>query len=281
MSNTIRTALLAFLVLMPLASHAAEMGSFDDIKGAQTDAIKASAKKPEDMPKETDLEASEFWTEFRLGLLNLTGNTQSLSLSGGNHTMYRYKRFENNWRIGGYYSHVFSVRSQAGLTGTVARYIYGTYRFDYYILERLTYYVGGGGYTDRYNGIELSGVGFTGFRYFFLKSTTHYLSGSAGYQFAGEDRVAPSPDAKLNYAVAEIDYWQQLNDHVALSHRTAALEDVVHGYGVRVDSKTELKVNMTKRLALVLGFELKFRNRPVPGFKKLDTITEFLVAAKF
>lgn len=285
--NSMRFLICAILSAMvcatffPSRGFAADVGSFDDIKSDQTDAIGKARKKPEELTKDTDLTGSEFSTDFRLGLLNITGNTRSLSISGGNHTMYRYKRFENNWRMGAYYSHVFSVRSQAGLTGTVARYIFGTYRFDYYILDRFTYFVGGGGYTDKYNGVELSGIGFTGFRYFFLKKPRYYLSGSGGYSYTYEDRVAPTANASLHYALVELEYWQKYNDHVSLLQNVKGLQNVKHGYDVRAESKTELKVGMTDHLAIVLGFNLKFRNRPVPGFKKLDTITEFLLSVTF
>ncbi len=258
-----------------------DVGSFDDLKGDETDAVGATKKDHQDYMKERDLDGTDFFTEFRLGLLNLTGNTRSLSVSGGNHTRYRYKRFENNWKVGGYYSHVFSVRSQAGLTGTVARYIYGNYRFDYYITDRFSYFVGGGGYTDRFSGIELSGFGFTGFRYFFLKAPGYYLTGAGGYQYAYEDRVAPNPDGSFSMGMGELNYWQRFNDNVSFSNDLKLLENVAHGYDFRLQNKSELKVSMTKRLAIVLGFEIKFRNRPVPGFKKLDTITECMFSARF
>jgi len=258
-----------------------DLGSFDDLSDDQKDAIKDSKKKPEELAKDIDLEGTEFKTDFRVGLLNLTGNTRSLSVSGGNHTKYRYKRFENNWRVGGYYAHVFSVRSNAGLTGTTARYIYGVYRLDYYILQRLTFFAGGGGYTDRFSGIELAGMGFGGLRYFFLRSPTYYLSGALGYDYQYEDRVAPSPSVGMNSALLELSYWQKLNEHVWITEDVKVLEDVVHGNNLRVTSETELKVGMTKHLALVVGFDLRFRNRPVPGFKKLDTVTEFLLSVNF
>ncbi|HPQ81596.1 MAG TPA: DUF481 domain-containing protein [bacterium] len=282
-SVCIIAALFASLVTVffPQPADAEGPKSFDDVKGSQTEAPKVGAKGHKSYLKEKDLGGTEFSTEFTAGLLNLTGNTRSLSVSGGNHTLYRYKRFENNWRVGGYYSRVFSVRSQAGLTGTVARYIYGSYRMDYYISDRLSYFAGGGGYTDRFNGIELSGIGSTGFRYFFLKEPEYYLSGAAGYRYAYEDRVAPNPGASYHTALAELNYWQQLNDRVSITNDMSLLENVLDGNDFRAGNKTALKVNMTDRLALVLGFELKFRNRPVPGFKKLDTITEFLLSATF
>lgn len=272
---------LLLLIALPSGALADPPESFDAIKGDQTDAVGGTKRGFEDYLKEKDLEGTEFFTEFRAGLLNLTGNTRSLSVSGGNHTLYRYKRFENNWKVGGYYSRVFSVQSNAGLTGTVARYIYGSYRFDYYITDRLSYFAGGGGYSDRFNGIELSGFGLTGLRYFFLKSSNYYLSGAAGYQYAYEDRVAPNPNGNFHMGMGQLNYWQRFNKAVSLSNNLTVFENVVNGYDFRLGNKTELRVGMTKHLALVLGFEVKFRNRPVPGFKKVDTITEFLLAAKF
>lgn len=275
--------ILLFFILLPspASSEEKDLGGFEDLMKDQEGAISGSKQNAKELAKGVDLEATEFSTEFRVGLLNLTGNTKSISVSGGNHTKYRYKRFENNWRVGGYYSRVFSVSSNAGLTGTVARYIYGVYRFDYYILDRLTAFVGGGGYTNRFSGIDLAGIGFGGLRYFFLKNPNYYFSGAAGYNYEYEDRVVPRPSTGIHSALVELNYWQKLNDRVSITQDVIILEDVRHGNDVRVKSKTELKVGMTKHLALVVGFELRFRNRPVSGFKKLDTMTEFLLAASF
>ncbi len=273
--------LILTLLAAPAFAEDVDLGDFGDLKDDQKDAISDTRKKTRDFLKPFDINKTEFFTEFKAGFLGLTGNTQSISVSGGNHTKYRYKRFENNWKVGGYYSRVFSITSNSGLTGTTARYIYGIYRFDYYLTDKTSLFTAGGGYSDRFSGIDLAGMGMIGARHFLLRKPKYFLSLAGGYDYEYEDRVTPRPNVSMNSVLGELNYWQQFNGNVSLSNNLQFLEDFIHGYNFRLKNKTELKVRMTKRLALVTTFEVRLRNEPVPGFKKVDTITELLLSAKF
>ena len=240
------------------------------------------ADKVEDQNKvgHIDLESSKFTMETNVGVVNSTGNTLSISVSGTNQTKYRYKRFENLWRAGAYYMRVFSAR-ESGVIGTAAKYIYGNYRFDYYLSHRVTIYAGGGGYTDEIKGIELSGEGFGGLGLYLLQGENYYLKSSVGYNYTYEDRNPPDPSVNIHSASLEMNYLQNFGEQLTLTDDLQVLQDVVHGHEVRVNNRLALNVALNKYLGIVTAFSLRFDNRPVTGFKKLDTLSELALSIKF
>ncbi len=241
----------------------------------------ASAKKIETpLVEEIDFHGTDFSTQTRLGLANSTGNTRSLTITGGNDTKYRYHRFENRWRAGAYYERIFA-KTNSTAAGTQARYIYGTYRLDVYLKQYFSVYVGGGGYSDEIKGIDLGGQGFGGVRFFVIRRPETLLALSFGYDFTWEDRVAPTPDKKINSATQLVEFQQKLNSIVTFQQRAESLVNVKDGYDTRVNSRTAIDVKLAKHLSLLVAFELRLDNRPVPGYKKLDTLTDVSLEVTF
>lgn len=264
-----RSLLLLIAVFCPLTAWAQ----------AADEAKKEQARQAA-LGETIDLEVNEFKNESRLGLIFTTGNTGSVAISGNNTTKYRIRRFENTINAGAHYNRITSTTGTTG-TGTTARYIYGTYRLDYYLLPKMTVYGGGGGYTDRIKGIDVAGQGFTGVTYYFFRQKNLDLGASLGYDFTFEDRLPPTGDQGIHSAAAGLVYRQDLNDLVTISEKIEALDDVQRGRDFRLQSRSDLKVKMTTHLALGVGFHLRFDNVPVPGFKKLDTLSDVSLVVSF
>lgn len=230
---------------------------------------------------EFDLTKNEFKDETRFGLVFATGNTKSLVLSGSSYTLWRIKRWENKWKLGALFNRIYTSTNSTVTPGTLANYVYGTYRLDYYLTERFTLFVGGGGYTDEIKGMDLSFLGFAGASYFFWRTPKTHLRGSLGYAYAFEDPIAPNPDDNIHSVAEELEFLYKFNDNVSFFQSVNALENVEDGHDVRINSDTEIKAGVTKHFAVVTAFRLRFDNQPVPGFKKLDTITDVSLAATF
>jgi putative salt-induced outer membrane protein YdiY len=230
---------------------------------------------------EFDLTKNEFKDDTRFGLVFQTGNTKSLVLSAGSYTLYRIKRWENKWKFGALFNRIYTATSSTVTPGTIANYIYGTYRLDYYLTERFTLFVGGGGYTDEIKGMDLSFLGFAGAGYFFWRNPKTYLRGSLGYAYTFEDPVAPNPDDNIHSIAEELEFLYKFNDNVGFFQNVNALENVEDGHDVRVNSDTEIRAGIIKHLAVVTAFRIRFDNQPVPGFKKLDTITDVSLALTY
>lgn len=228
-----------------------------------------------------DLTKNHFEHETRIGAILSTGNTRSFSASGNSRTLFRVKRWENKWRLGAYYTRIFSSTNPSVSEGTLARYIFGTYRIDYYFLQNTTVYWGGGGYTDEIKGIELAGNGFTGVSHYLVRTEKTAFRLAGGYDFTYEDRVPPAASEAIHSATQEIYFLRHINDIVSVSQGINAWENLVEGSDFRLNSDTELKVKLNDHLGLVLAYHLRFDNQPVTGFKKLDTITDFSVAITF
>ena len=234
-----------------------------------------------DVKREFDLNADFFSNETKIGFLNATGNTHSISVNGSNFTHYRYKRYKNTWNLGAYYFHVFSVTDKDNSIGTIANYIYGTYRFDYFLKEYLTVFVSGGGYTDGIKGVDIAGDGSTGVQVYFLRKEDNILSMSYGYNFTYKKQSNNKGTRQINAALIELYYFTKFNKTVSFRESLEILEDVLDGYDLRVNNTAELKVDMTTHLALALSVGLSFDNRPTPGYKKLDTFTRFSLVVTF
>ena len=229
---------------------------------------------------DVDLTKNHFEMETRVGGIISTGNTSSISLSGSNSTKYRVKHFENTWQAGAFYNRIHSTTGSATV-GTAARYIFGTYRLDYYFLPLTTVFVGGGGYTDQIKGIGTAAQAFTGVKHYFIRNEKIEFGGSVGYNFTFEDRLSPNANQEIHSASQRLLFKYAFNDHVELSQKVDTKENVQNGRDFRLDSDTEIKVALVKHLSFVTGFKLRFDNQPVTGFKKLDTITNLSLAISF
>ena len=231
--------------------------------------------------EDLDLTKNEFRHETKAGAIFTTGNTESLSATGNSFTLYRVKRFENKWRLGFYFNKVDSNNANPTATGTIANYIYGFYRLDYYFLQRTTFFVGGGGYVDEIKGIDLAANAFAGISHYWLRTPKYSLNTALGYDYTHEDRVFPAPSVDIHAILFSISYQHQFKDYLGFAQNVIVLENGGNGRDVRVNSDTELKVDLTKHFGLVFGFHLRFDNEPVPGFEKLDTISDISLAITF
>jgi len=225
-----------------------------------------------------DFEKNYFEHTTKAGAIFTTGNTESINVSGTSDTVYRVRRFSNSWRLGAYFNRITATTSSTEGVGTIANYIYGVYRLDYYFLPLTTVFVGGGGFTDEVKGIDLAWQGFTGVSHFFIRTKNTSLNLALGYNFTNEDRIEPDPTRNLHSVSGEITYVQRYNDYVSFSQALNALESVNETSNFRVNSDTELAVKLYKILSFVAGYHIRFDNAPSTGRKKLDTIADLSLA---
>jgi len=268
----IRQVIVSIVALVFLLLPAAAWAQAADI-------VEKGYKKSRSRIDEIDFSTSKFSIETRAGVSNVTGNTNSITANGNNDTLYRYRRFENRWNAGAYYEHIFS--STGDDKGTQTRFIYGTYRLDYYLNKSRSLYVGGGGFTDVIKDINVALQGFTGIRFFIFRTKKTDFSLSFGYNYTYEDRLPPNVNKNLNSITQQFSFSQKFGDIVTLSLGAEALEDVKDGHETRVNSANTLKVTMTKHLGIILGFRVRFDNRPAIDKKKMDTYTDLSLALSF
>lgn len=227
---------------------------------------------------EFDLNKNEFKHESRFGFVIETGNSQSETLSGSTYTLFRDHRWEHKWKLGALLDRVFS---STDTDGSIDVFIYGSYRIDYYFTDRLSYYFGGGGFTDEITGIDVAASGFNGVSYFFWRNQNTYLRGSLGYTFVFEDQVFPNPSQNIHSAYEELEFSYLFNKHVSFFLNAGAFENVQDGRDVRAVAEASIKARIANHFGIVTGFRLRFDNQPVTGFEKLDTITDVSFSVTF
>ena len=258
-------------LLLPNLLWAQAKGKVEDI-----------AENEMDFFKEFDLEKNFFSNDTQLGAVITTGNVEQITVSGSTVTVFRVKRFQNKWTIGGYYDRTFfNSDDPLDPPETNAKYIFGTYRMDYYITQRTTFFVGGGGFSDQIKGIPLGANAFTGVAHYFIWTEKIVLNLAGGYQFVGEQRDPPDSDRKLNTVKVELTYKQNFNPIVSLSFNVDSLKDVTRLKQWLVDGNVEVKVKLYKILHLAVGFTVRFDNQPTIGFRKVDTITNLSLGVSF
>jgi putative salt-induced outer membrane protein YdiY len=228
--------------------------------------------------QEIDLTKNYFEHETMAGVIFTTGNTNSVNASGNSWTLWRIRRFQNTWNLGMYFNRIFQTTSTGVSEGTIANYIFGIYRLDYYFTQNTTFLFGVGGYTDEIKGIDLAGQAFIGINHYFLRAPNYYLSLAGGYNYTYEDLAPPDPNRNLHSLFVQFDYQQQLNKVVTFGQKALFLESLNHTEDFRINSDTLFKLKMTDLLSLVVGFHLRFDNAPPTGFKKLDTISDLSLA---
>lgn len=236
---------------------------------------------PDDFADEIDLSKNYFEHETMAGVIFTTGNTSSINASGNSTTVWRIRRYQNTWNLGMYFNRIFTTTTTGVSQGTIANYIFGVYRFDYFFSQNTTFLIGVGGYTDEIKGIDLAGQAFVGVNHFFLRNPNYHLSLGGGYNYTYEDRVAPDANQSLHSLFVQFDYEQKLNKIVTFGQAAVFLESLNRTQDFRVNSDTLLKLKMTDLLSLVVGFHLRFDNSPPTGFKKLDTVSDLSLAVSF
>jgi len=223
---------------------------------------------------------NEFKSETRFGFIYTTGNTDSVSFNGKNKTLYRINRFENTWKLGAYFYKVFKSTSTS-FTETLSNYIYGTYRLDYYLFDRMTVYAGGGGYTDVLKGINTAGQFFTGLTYLLIHTEKIKLRTEAGYEFTYEDRISPNKNTDVHSLTTGASFKYQIRDNLSIYNELAMQENVEELEDFRIQNEIGLKVDINKTFSIIISLLIRLDMQPVSGFKKLDTITDFALAIQF
>ena len=253
-----------------------------DLPAQGRESLEKTAKDDITFVLERNLKANYFRTDTSLGGIFTSGNVEQISVEGKSATQYRIKRFLNQWDVGGYYNRkFFDSEDPDDPPETIARYIYGFYRMDYFFTQNTTLFVGGGGYSDQVKGIPLGARGFIGVSHYFIWTEKTALKLSGGYEFVGEERDPPDPRRILNTAKVELGYQQKLNANVGFLFHVDSLKSFTDLDQWLINGDVQFQVKLYKLLSLFCGFTVRFDNVPTTGFRKLDTITNLSLGVSF
>jgi hypothetical protein len=249
----------------------------------------ASAADPKfEFGKEEEVKAPEWKVSAQLGLLFTTGNSRSLTFSGGANASYKHvkNRFSaeltgalvrNEIRIG-------IDRNMDGdidpgeidrETAEAARNLLAKLRYDRFFGERSSVYATARGGFDEPAGKEFFAAGQVGYSRLLYKTEAHELAVEGGYDLGYEDYLADSAGSLTIHSLrlfagytgklsadtglnASVEGYANLNEETVPQGKASPFEDL------RGIAKTEVTTKLGQRVSLRVALKALFDNVPAP-----------------
>jgi putative salt-induced outer membrane protein len=135
---------------------------------------------------------------------------------------------------------------------------------------------------DPFAGFDSQTVASAGATYVAVESERHLLKLDAGLTYTWEDRVPPFEDVDFAGGLLGLDWEWKLGANSKLTERLVLLPNFDDTDDWRLNSLTALEAAVNDWLALRLGFDLRYRNRPVDDdFDSTDTTSTASVVFTF
>jgi len=144
--------------------------------------------------------------------------------------------------------------------------------------ERWSLFAGVSGERDTFAGFDLRAIVEGGATYKFLLGPVHELAFDGGLTWTRENRVVGKDRSFLGGLLGAAYKWT-LSETAAFTEKFRFYPDFDETSAWRIASETALKASLTGRLALQLGYDVRYSNQPVPGFDKTDTATTVSLVA--
>ena len=146
--------------------------------------------------------------------------------------------------------------------------------------RRLEAYARGGYLRDLFAGIERRLTTEGGLAYTVIAIDPHSLQLLAGFGFTREQRVVGDA-LSLGTANATSRYSWALSETSALTEEATFVAALNSGDDWRFTNEVAATAALSTRLSLKVSHKLSHLNRPVPGFRKTDTILAAAIVANF
>lgn len=211
-------------------------------------------------------EAGPSW-HLKLGVsfLATTGNTRTSSTG----LDLAYDRNWTRWAIEGAAAAVRA--SEDGVTR--AENMSGQLRGKRRLTTRLEMTLGARGERDRFSGIDFRSVIDASLLWKWLGTPSWRGSALAGLSYNHEDRTGGDPARDFPGGLVQLSLGRKLSDTAEITAEATLYPDLQDSADYRVNARAGLQAALSKRLALKLDYELKYDNRPVPGFGTTDSAT--------
>jgi putative salt-induced outer membrane protein YdiY len=134
--------------------------------------------------------------------------------------------------------------------------------------------------VDRFAGIGRRTAIDGGFGWLLLNAAPHTLKVDGGFGATHESRLGDS-DLTFASATASANYRWQVSRSAALTEHATMSTDVSEPGRWRLQNGLHLTAAMTRLFSGRVGHELKRVERPVPGFRKTDTVVSATLVARF
>lgn len=207
-----------------------------------------------------------------LSFLSTSGNSDTQSLG----SEAAFERVPDPWgfHIGANFSRVEENGEK-----TAERY-YAQFRAERKLGERWSLFGGLSGERDRFAGFDLRAVVELGGSLRVLHGPKHELSFDGGLTWTSEDLSAGgSKDSPGGLLAA--DYAWQITKSAQWTDRLEYYPSFEDSDDWRLTYKAGLAADLTRRLALKVGYELRYDHQPVAGFEDTDTTFNTSLVVRF
>jgi putative salt-induced outer membrane protein len=208
-----------------------------------------------------------FSNQTSFSLVNTTGNTETLSLSGENEMSYAFSdAWTGSWLLGAIYKENDSEKESE-------RY-YTDLRADYFFTDRWYTYGLGSWYRDQFSGFDNRiGIG-PGLGYKFLKGPRHLLLFEIGADYTYEDYTDELEDNRQFLEGRFFgNYEWAFTEKTKFSQSLEYLQSLEDSATWKFNSKTALITALTDILALKVSYSVFYNNDPRPSdLKDTDTL---------
>lgn len=134
---------------------------------------------------------------------------------------------------------------------------------------------------DRHAGLDLRLLMAAGATLHALRAPAHALDFDLGATWTDEDRVAPFADESSFGALLGLRYEWQLSERASLGQRLVWYPNLERSARWRAESLTALQAALTDRLALRVGYDVRYVHQPVPGRDDTDTSSRLALVLNF
>lgn len=197
------------------------------------------------------------------GYVQTSGNSRLSSVNVGDKLLFRAT---HQWAFTQTASWVYG--KNAGVES--ANQILAGLRADYSFNPRVSLYALGAYERNRFAGITSRYEEAAGVAWAAIRSTRQRLDVEVGIG-SNQQRAPGAPVDNFWATRLAAKYRLNFTDKAYVEEAAELLSDLKEMHDQRVNSATALVAPLTASIALRFGFDLRFDNQPVPGFKKTDT----------
>jgi len=153
-------------------------------------------------------------------------------------------------------------------------------RGDRKLSERWSIFLSGGAGRDRFAGFDFRGVLAGGGNYKVLLGPTFLLDFDLGLTWTKEKRIA-AEDLDYLGGIAGLNFaWIPRKD-VSLTQKIKYFPNFDDASNWRIFSETAFQSAVAGPISIKLSYEVRYQNKPVPGFKETDTTAKAALVVSF
>ncbi len=225
---------------------------------------------------------ANLWTfNAGLGLISLTGNARTLTLTANAATQYKTEKLILNMKANGAYGQNVTIGTNDPPQVIALSALFAA-QADYRFSERVSGYLGSGVDTDHVKSVEIRGYGEIGVGILWIdvKEKDYQrtlLTTDIGFRYQRENRfqyfptVLDVPDVDLIAPRAAGSFRYALNREVFFQQDVEVLPNILGQSRVLVNTLSKVSARIIAVLSIGVSFAVKYDSRPAAGRVPTDT----------